>query len=182
MENKIHFDFSNCNIRNKNLIFDLEKELINFPNLIINLSYNDGISLLGYEALSECFKKLSNLSQLILSSNNISDKALDYISNTFEKCKNLSIIDLSINNITNAGFSNFCLNLTKYNLKLSEIDFYSNKIADGGFRTFCEEVKNGTFNNLQKINLGKNEFGNESMKNFSIIFLECINLEEVNFS
>ena len=183
LENKIHFDFSNCNIRNKNLIFDLEKEFINYPNLkIINFSFNDNISLLGYEALSEGFKKLSNLSQLILSSNNISDKALDYISNIFDKCKNLSIVDLSINNITSAGFSHFCLCLTKNKVKLSEMDFYNNKITDEGFKTFCGEVKNDTFNNLQKLNLGKNELGNESMKSFSIIFSGFINLEEVNFS
>ena len=76
LENKIHFDFINCNLRNKNLIFDLEKELANFPNLkIINLSFNDSISLPGYEALSQGLKKLYNLSKLILSSNNFSDKA-----------------------------------------------------------------------------------------------------------
>jgi len=180
LENKIHFDFSNCNIRNKNLIFDLEKELINYPNLkIINFSYNDNISLPGYEALSEGFKKLSDLSQLFLSSNNISDKALDYISSIFDKCKNLSIIDLSSNNITSIGFSHFCLCLTKQKIKLTEIDFYNNKITDEGFKTFCDEVKNETFNNLQKLNLGKNELGNESMKNFSIIFSDFVNLEEI---
>ena len=183
LENKIHFDFSNCNIKNQKLIIDLQKELAYFPNIkILNLSYNDCITYLGYEALSEGFKKLYNLTQLYLSSNNISDKSMEYISNIFEKCKNLSIIDLSINNITNSGFSNFCLNLSKYKIKLSEIDFYSNKIGDEGFKIFCDEANNGTFNNLQKLNVGKNELGNESMKNFSNIFLKCINLEEVNFS
>ena len=62
------------------------------------------------------------------------------------------------------------------------MDFYNNKITDEGFKTFCGEVKNDTFNNLQKLNLGKNELGNESMKSFSIIFSGFINLEEVNFS
>ena len=183
LENKIHFDFSNCNIRNKTLIFELEKELTNFPNLkIINLSFNDNISLPGYEALSQGLKKLYNLSKLYLSSNNISDKALEYINGIFDKCKSLSVIDLSINNITNSGFSNFCLSLTKNKIKLREMDFYSNKIGDEGFKVFCDETKNDTFNNLQKLNLGKNDLGNESMRNFSIIFFKCINLNEVNFS
>ena len=183
LQNKIHFDFSNCNIRSKNLIFDLEKELTYFPNIkIINLSFNDNINLLGYEALSQGFKKLTNLSHLFLSSNNISDKALEYICNIFDKCKNLTKIDLSINNITSIGFINFILNTSKGNLKLSEMDFYNNKISDDGFKVFCEETKNETFNNLQKLNLGKNNLGNDSMKEFSYIFLKCLNLEEVNFS
>ena len=183
LENKIHFDFSNCNIRNKNLIYDLEKEFSHFPNIkIINLSFNDNINLIGYEALSQGFKRLSNLSQLFLSSNNISDKALEYICNIFEKCKKLSIIDLSINYITNIGFINFILNVSKHSIKLAEMDFYNNKIGDEGFKIFCEETKNETFNTLQKLNLGKNDLGNESMKSFSSIFLKCINLEEVNFS
>ena len=161
----------------------MEKELANFPNLkIINLSFNDNISIPGYEALSQGFKKLYNLSKLILSSNNISDKALEYIYGIFDKCKSLSVIDLSINNITNIGFSSFCLSLTKNKIKLREMDFYNNKIGDEGFKVFCDETKNDTFNNLQKLNLGKNDLGNESMRNFSIIFFKCINLNEVNFS
>ena len=183
LQNKIHFDFSNCNIRSKNLIFDLEKELTYFSNIkIFNLSFNDNINLLGYEALSQGFKKLANLSQLYLSSNNISDKALEYICNSFDKCKNLTKIDLSNNNITSIGFINFILNVSKGNLKLSEMDFYNNKIGDDGFKVFCEETKNETFNNLQKLNLGKNNLGNDSMKEFSYVFFKCINLEEVNFS
>jgi uncharacterized protein YjbI with pentapeptide repeats len=183
LENKIHFDFSNCNIRNNKFIIDFQKELTYFPNLkIINLSYNDSISYSGYEALCEGFKKLNNLSQLILSSNNISDKVMEYICNIFEQCKKLSVIDLSINIITSGGFSHFCQNLSKHKIKLSEMDFYKNKISDDGFKTFCDEANNDTFSNLQKLNLGHNELGNDSMKNFSSIFLKCINLEEVNFS
>ena len=183
LENKIHFDFTNCNLRNKNLIFELEKQLTNYPNLkIINLSFNDNISLIGYEALSQGLKKLVNLSQLFLSSNNISDKALEYICNIFEKCKNISIIDLSINNITNIGFINFLLNLSKNQLKLTKMDFYNNKIGDDGFRVFCEEAKNETFINLKEINFGKNELCNEAMKCFSDNFLKFKNLAEVNFS
>ena len=181
--NKIHFDFSNCNIRNKNIIFELEKEIGNFPNLkIINFSFNDSISLPGYEALCQGLKKLSNLTQLILSSNNISDKALDYISNIFDKCKNITIIDLSINNITNLGFINFILNLSKNQIKLMELDVYSNKIGDDGFRIFCEEAKNQTFENLKKLNFSKNELGDEAMNCFSNTFLKYKNLIEVNFS
>ena len=183
LENKIHFDFSNCNIKNNKFIVDFQKELTYFQNLkIINLSYNDSISYSGYEALCEGFKKLNNLSQLILSSNNISDKVMNYICNIFEHCKNLSIIDLSINIISSGGFSHFCQSLSKHKLKLSEMDFYKNKISDDGFKTFCDEANNDTFSNLQKLNLGHNELGNDSMKNFSSIFLKCINLEEVNFS
>ena len=183
LQNKIHFDFSYCNIRNKNLIFDLEKELGFFPNLkILNLSFNDNINLIGYEALCQGLKKLTQLSKLMLSSNNITDKALEYICLIFEKCQDLTFIDLSINNITNMGFINFILNVSKYKMKLSEIDFYNNKINDDGFKVFCDETKNDTFNSLLKLNLGKNNLGNESMKNFSNIYLKCINLEEVNFS
>ena len=183
LENKIHFDFSNCNLKNKNLIFELEKQFVNFPNLkIINLSFNDNISLIGYEALSKGFKKLYNLTQLILSSNNISDKALEYICDIFEKCKNISIIDLSINNITNIGFINFILNLSKNRIKLLDMDFYSNKIGDDGFRVFCEEAKNETFTDIKKINFSKNELGNEAMKCFSETFLKYNNLTEVDFS
>ena len=127
-------------------------------------------------------KKLTNLTQLIFSSNNISDKALDYICNIFDKCRNISIIDLSINNITNIGFINFILNLSKNKIKLMELDLYSNKIGDDGFRIFCEEAKNETFNNLKKINFAKNELGNEAMKCFSTTFLKYTNLVEVNFS
>ena len=183
LQNKIHFDFSNCNIRNKNLIFEFEKELGNFPSLkILNLSFNDNISPPGYEALSQGLKKLTNLTQLKLSSNNITDKSFDYLCNIFEKCKNISVLDFSINNITNLGFINLILNLSKNQIKLLEMDFYSNKIGDDGFRIFCEEAKNDTFNNLKKINFGKNELGNEALKCFSSTFLKYINLTEVNFS
>ena len=183
LANKIHFDFSNCNIRGKNIIFEFEKELMHFPNLrIINLSYNDNISLPGYEALSQGLKRLSNLSQLLLSSNNLSDKAFEYICIIFENCQQFSKLDVSNNLISNFGFINFILNLSKFQIKILEMDFYNNKIGDDGFRIFCEEAKNETFINLQKFNIGKNELGNESMKCFSEIFLKCINLVEINFS
>ena len=183
LENKIHFDFSNCNIRNKSIIFDFEKELANFPNLrIINLSYNDNISVQGYEALSQGLKKLLYLSQLILSSNNISDKSFEYICKIFENCKQFSKIDISNNLITNIGFIDFILNLSKAQINILEMDFYNNKISDDGFRIFCEEAKNDTFRNLQRFNIGKNDLGNESMKCFSDMFLKCCNLIEINFS
>ena len=183
LENKIHFDFSNCNIRSKNIIFDFEKELANFPNLrIINLSYNDNISVQGYEALSQGLKKLLYLSQLILSSNNISDKSFEYICKIFENCKQFSKIDISNNLITNIGFIDFILNLSKAQINILEMDFYNNKISDDGFRIFCEEAKNDTFRNLQRFNIGKNDLGNESMKCFSDMFLKCCNLMEINFS
>ena len=163
-------------------IFQLEKELNNFQNIkIINFSYNY-ISLPAYEALCQGFKKLNNLSKLILSSNNITDKAFEYVNNIFEKCKNLNYIDMSINNITDTGFSNFCLSLTKNEIKMKEIDFYCNKIGNEGFKTFCEEAKIDTFTYLQKLNLSKNLLGNESMKNFSIVFAKFENLIDVNFS
>lgn len=183
LENKIHFDFSKCNIKSKNTIFELEKEFKNFPNIrIINFSFNDNISLIGYEALSQGFKKLLNLSQLYLSSNNISDKAFDYIISIFDKCKKLSIIDVSNNNITNCSFINFCLALSKNKIRINNIDFYNNKISDDGFKVFCDEIKNNTFERLQKLNIGKNELGNESMRIFSMYYLKCKNLNEVNFS
>ena len=116
--------------------------MANFPNLKIrNLSFNDNISLPGYEALSQGLKKLYNLSKLYLSSNNISDKALEYINGIFDKCKSLSVIDLSINSITNSGFSSFCLSLTKNKIKLREMDFYSNKIVMKGSKFFVMKQK-----------------------------------------
>ena len=183
LENKIHFDFSNCRLRNKNVISSLEKELINFPNIkIINFSYNYNISLPGYEALCQGFRKLPNLTKLILSSNHISDKAFEYICGIFDKCKNFSYIDMSINNITNLGFSNFCLSLTKNEIKIKEIDFYNNKIGNDGFKTLCEESKNNTFIHLQKINLSKNLLGNESMRDFSVFYAKFESLIEADFS
>ena len=186
LQNKTHFDFSNLKIRqrqHKNQIFELEKELINFPNIkIINFSFNFNISLPGYEALCQGFKKLPNLSRLILSSNNISDKAFEYIYNIFDKCKNFSYIDMSVNNITSSGFTNFCLSLTKNDIKIKEIDFYCNKINNDGFKTLCEEAKNNTFIYLQKLNLSKNLLGNESMKDFSVFYPKFESLVEADFS
>ena len=183
LQNKIHFEFSNCDIRNKNIIFEFEKELINFSNIrIFNFSYNYNISLPGYEALSQGFKKLPNLSKLILSSNNISDKAFEYIYSIFDKCKNISSIDMSNNNITNSGFANFCLSLTKNEIKINEIDFYNNKIGNDGFKTLCEESKNNTFIYLKKLNLSKNKLGNESMKDFTMNYSKFENLIELDLS
>ena len=186
LQEKTHFDFSNCKIRqryNKNQKFGLEKELKNFPNIkVINFSFNYNISLPGYEALSAGFKNLPNLTKLILSSNNISDKAFEYIYNIFDKCKNFSYIDMSVNNITNYGFSNFCISLTKNGIKIKEMDFYCNKISNEGFKTLCEEAKNNTFIYLQKLNLSKNLLGNESMKDFSVFYPKFERLNEVDFS
>ena len=183
LANKTHFDFSNSKIRNKNLMAYLEKELVFFPNLkTINLSFIYNITLPGYEALCEGFKKLPNLSKLILSSNNISDKAFEYIYNIFDKCKNFSYIDMSVNNITSSGFTNFCLSLTKNDIKIKEIDFYCNKINNDGFKTLCEEAKNNTFIYLQKLNLSKNLLGNESMKDFSVFYPKFESLVEADFS
>lgn len=185
-QDKIHFDFSNIQLRaknHKNQIFELEKELINYPNLkIINFSFNYNISLPGYEALCQGFKKLPNLSKLILSSNNISDKIFEYIYGIFEKCKNFSSIDMSVNNITDSGFSNFCLALTKHEIKLKEMDFYRNKIGNDGFKTLCEESKNNTFIYLQKLNMSKNILGNEAIKDFSIFYPKFENLIELDLS
>ena len=185
-QEKIHFDFSNMKIRAKHIksqIFELEKELINYPNLkIINFSYNYNISLPGYEALSQGFKKLPNLSKLILSSNNISDKAFEYIYGIFDKCKNFGYIDMSINNITNSGFTNFCLALTKNEIKLKEMDFYKNNIGSEGFKTFCEEAKNNTFNHLQKLNMSRNKLSNDAMKDFSVFYPKFERLIEADFS
>jgi hypothetical protein len=181
--NKTHFDFSNSKIRNKNVLPLLEKELTNFPNIkVINLSFIYNITLPGYEALCAGFKKLPNLTKLILSSNNISDRAFEYIYAIFDKCKNISCIDMSINNITNSGFINFCLSLTRYEIKINEIDFYSNKIGNEGFKSLCEESKSNTFVNLQKLNLSKNLLGNESMKDFSVFYPKFESLVEADFS
>ena len=181
--NKTHFDFSNSKIRNKNVLPLLEKELTNFPNIkVINLSFIYNITLPGYEALCAGFKKLPNLTKLILSSNNISDRAFEYIYAIFDKCKKISCIDMSINNITNSGFINFCLSLTRYEIKINEIDFYSNKIGNEGFKSLCEESKSNTFVNLQKLNLSKNLLGNDAIKDFSIYFPKFENLIEVDFS
>jgi hypothetical protein len=156
---------------------------MNFPNIkTINFSFNFNISLPGYEALCQGFKKLPNLSRLILSSNNISDKAFEYIYNIFDKCKNFSYIDMSVNNITSSGFTNFCLSLTKNDIKIKEIDFYCNKINNDGFKTLCEEAKNNTFIYLQKLNLSKNLLGNESMKDFSVFYPKFESLVEADFS
>jgi len=183
LENKIHFDFTNCNIKSNNIIFDLEKELSYFTNLkIINFSYNHNISPVGYEALSKGLQKLHNLSSLILCSNDITDKSLEYICNIFDECKNLAVIDLSINNITFVGFANFIINLTKNNIDLREMDFYNNEIGDDGFKILCESAKNESFNSLQKLNFGKNNLGNDSMKYFSETFLKFIHLEHVIFT
>ena len=185
LQNKTYFDFSNCKIipkYHKNQIFQLEKELNNFQNIkTINFSFNY-ISLPAYEALCQGLRRLNNLSKLTLSSNNISDKAFEYVNKIFEKCKNLSYIDMSFNNITNVGFFNFCVTLTKNNIKMKEIDFYSNKISDDGFKTFCEEARNDTFINLLKLNLGKNLLGNDSIKYFSSVYPNLENLTEINFS
>ena len=183
LEDKIYFDFSNCKIKNKNIISSFEKELVNFPNIrIINFSFIYNINLPGYEALSAGLKKLPNLSKLIISSSNITDKAFEYICSIFEKCKKLEYIDMSINNITNLGFSNFSSCLSKNEIKLKEIDFYCNKIGNDGFKTFCEESKNNTFINLQKLNLSKNTLGNESMRDFSMFYAKFESLIEVDFS
>lgn len=71
------------------------------------MSFNDYISPPGYEALTQGFKKLTNLTQLKLSSFNITDKSFDYLCNIFEKCKNISVLDFSINNIISLGFIKF---------------------------------------------------------------------------
>ena len=89
---------------------------------------------------------------------------------------------MSINNITNSGFINFCLSLTRYEIKMKEIDFYSNKIGNEGFKSLCEESKSNTFINLQKLNLSKNLLGNDAIKDFSIYFPKFENLIEVDFS
>jgi hypothetical protein len=89
---------------------------------------------------------------------------------------------MSFNNITNVGFFNFCVTLTKNNIKIKEIDFYCNKISDDGFKTFCEEARNDTFINLLKLNLGKNLLGNDSIKYFSSVYPNLENLTEINFS
>ena len=181
--NKTHFDFSNSKIRNKNTLPFLEKELGNFPNIkIINFSFIYNITLPGYEALCAGLKKLPNLSKLILSSNNISDRAFEYIYAIFAKCKNISCLDMSSNNITNSGFINFCLSLTRYEIKIKEIDFYNNKIGNEGFKALCEESKSNTCIYLQKLNLSKNLLGNDAIKDFSIYFPKFENLIDVNFS
>ena len=166
LQNKIHFEFSNCDIRNKNIIFEFEKELINFSNIrIFNFSYNYNISLPGYEALSQGFKKLPNLSKLILSSNNISDKAFEYIYSIFDKCKNISSIDMSNNNITNSGFANFCLSLTKNEIKINEIDFYNNKIGNESMKDFT--MNYSKFENLIELDLSYNNLGDEIVLYFN---------------
>ena len=42
---------------------------------------------------------------------------------------------MSVNNITSSGFTNFCLSLTKNDIKIKEVDFYCNKINNDGFKT-----------------------------------------------
>ena len=182
LQNKTCFDFTEANLKLRSIL-DLVKELPNFPNLkILNFNFNDGINVQGYEALTNCFKKLTNITTLNFCNSNINDKSLECVCSCFDKCSNLAFINLSINNITSIGFSNFCVQVGKNKIILKEIDFFSNKINDDGFKIFCDEAKNNIFNFLHKLNLGKNQLGNESMRNFSTTFLSCINLTEVNFS
>ena len=181
-QNKLNFDFSRSDFDDKDISI-LNNFLKYFPNIKrLNISFNPKISLKGYLSLSEGLKNLLNLSQINLSSNNLTDEGLKNIFKFLDKESKLNNINLSWNNLTGNGFTFLCKSISSNRLKIKEINVCGNKITDDGFRSFIEEVKVGTFNFLNKINFSNNLIGDEAMHLLFSFFNNFINLYEIDLS
>ena len=181
-QNKLNFDFSRSNL-DDDYVPILIKFLRYFPNIkILNISFCPKITSKGFLSLTEGIKNLFNLSELILSSNNLNDEGVKNILKSFEKDSRLNKIDLSWNEITGNSFGALCKFIGNNRLKMKEMNVCGNKINDDGFKTFIEEVKIGNFNYLTKINLGHNLLGDDTMALFFSFFKNFINLEEIYFN
>ena len=181
-QNKLNFDFSESNL-NDDDIFILNKSLPSFPNIKrINLSFCPKIYSKTYISFADCLKKLTNLYELNLGSNEINDEGLKNICKFFDTSSKIGIINLSWNNISSDGFSFLCKAITNNKLRIKELDLCGNKITDEGFKNFSQEVEIGSFNFLYKINFSNNLLGDESMYLFFAFFSNFPNLSEINFS
>ena len=181
-QNKLNFDFSRCNFTEKNILA-FNDFIKYFPNIkSLNISFSPKITSKGYLNLSEGLKNLLNLSQIDLSSNNLSDEELKNFFKFVDKESKLNTINLSYNNLTSNGFTFLCKNISSNRLKIKEINVCGNKINDDGFRAFIEEVKVGTFNCLNKINFSNNLLGDEAMHLFFSFFSNFVNLYEIDLS
>jgi Ran GTPase-activating protein (RanGAP) involved in mRNA processing and transport len=181
-QNKLIFDFSQSDLC-ENDISTLAESLPLFPNIkVLNISFCPKIPSNGYLNLVEAIKKLTNLTEINLSSNNINDEALKNICNYFDKNSKLNTINLSWNNISSTGFSFLCKSISNNKLFIKDLDLCGNKITDEGFKAFAEEVKSGNFDFLYKINFSYNSLEDETMNIFLTIFSSFPNLYEINLS
>ena len=150
---------------------------------ILDLSYNRIISLLG-------FNKLSNLEELNLSNNYVSDDQLNYLSNLH----NLTVLNLSNNNLKNDSFV-YLLSSLKY---IEKINLSNNNIENVNFCEKCETLtqieieanKIVTFHitnenilpNLKLLSLNGNKLENiDSLNNLPSIECLFLNENEIRF-
>lgn len=150
---------------------------------ILDLSYNRIISLLG-------FNKLSNLEELNISNNYISDDQLNYLSNLH----NLTVLNISNNNLKNDTFVHLLSSL-KY---IDKINLSNNNIENVNFCEKCETLtqieieanKIITFHimnekilpNLKLLSLNGNKLENiDSLNNLSSIECLFLNENEIRF-
>ena len=179
---KLYFDFSKCNF-DDNDISKINSVFTLFPNIKgINLSYCLKITDKSYLGLSAGLNNLTNLFELDLSSNDISDEGLKNLFKFMDKNCKVIILNLSWNNITNDGFSFLCKTISNNKLKIKDLNVCGNKISHEGFKAFSEEVKIGSFNFLYKINFSNNLLGDESLLLFLSIYNSFANLAEIDFS
>ena len=108
----------------------------------------------------DCFMNNSTVTELNLSSNNITDEVVKRLAEAIQVNTTLLSLDISCNTISDDGMSSIsdCL---KINSTLCKLNLSNNKITDQGAKTLAEAIKVNT--TLQELNISKKWISKEGV-------------------
>ena len=114
-------------------------------------------------AIGNFITHLQELSELVLSSNNVGDQGVALLCDALKdvNCK-LTKLNLRWNNITDQGVVHLCDALKDANCKLTKLDLSENNITDQGVVHLCDALKDANCK-LTKLDLGRNNIPDQGV-------------------
>ena len=112
--------------------------------------------------------------------NKIGDKGLKMMISKLDSIPNIKTFDLYGNLITDEGFTAFA-KVPYYNIKnLQNLNFGKNQIGNNGMKAFSDSFEN--FSALTDLNLSGNKFNDEGIRAFTINIQLVLNLLSLDIS
>ena len=128
----------------------------------LKLSYSQ-LTPADCTAIGHFITHLQELSELVLSSNNVADQGVAHLCGALkdENCK-LTKLDLDENHITDQGVAHLCDALKDGNCKLTQLEICDNNITEQGVAHLCDALKYGNCK-LTKLNLARNNIRDQGV-------------------
>ena len=150
---------------------------------LTNLTYidlsNNNLGFKSIQYISEMLAGLKHLTRLDISNNSIGDEGSKYISMAIEKLNNLEVIDLSFNDIGPSGALYFAFSLKKLS-NLKSINLADNNLQSIGAQYIALALTN--HENLNCVDFFNNKIDTRTKQQISLMLETIKSLEYLNLS